>query len=132
MRISAILKEEEKKFFKQEGYDLTADQVSILIVLWEADGITQIELSNKLSKSKSSVTRTLDLMDKKGVITRKNDMNDRRVFRIFLTEYAKEVKDPIFALKKRRILSLYDEVSDNELVLLSEILDKIFTKDGVK
>ncbi len=53
--------------FQNEASDVTIDQWIILCALWEKEGRSQTELSEKTYKDRATVTRMLDLLEKKGL-----------------------------------------------------------------
>ena len=60
---------------------------------YDAEGLSQEELASVLFLDKAVVTRSLTLLEQKGLVRREQDTHDRRVKRIFLTEYAKTQKE---------------------------------------
>ena len=71
--------------------DITQEQYFILIKLWALDGQYQAELADEIFQDNPNITSILDNMEKKKLIVRKPDKNDRRKFRIFLTQKAKDI-----------------------------------------
>lgn len=71
--------------FQDEACDVTIDQWIILCALWEKEGRSQTELSEKTYKDRATVTRMLDLLEKKGLIFRQQSSADRRIYEVFLT-----------------------------------------------
>lgn len=52
----------------------------------DGDGITQVELANRLGLDASSLVRQVDLLEQRGLISRQIDPRDRRLRRILLTQ----------------------------------------------
>jgi DNA-binding MarR family transcriptional regulator len=77
------------RYFKANGFDLTPQHWAILNILWDTDGIAQNVLAKRVTKDNSNITRTLDRMEKKGLIRRRPNPHDRRSFRVFLTKKGK-------------------------------------------
>lgn len=68
-------------------YGLTTAQVGVLALLWNSgDGQTQKELHEKLRIRPASLTNVLDMLVAGGWVIRKQDADDARVKRIYLTE----------------------------------------------
>lgn len=74
-----------KRAFKARGLSLTPEQWGILNILWEGDGLRQVDLAARVGKDAPNLTRIIDLMIKQGLVTRRPDPGDRRSFRIVLT-----------------------------------------------
>ncbi|MCC0706625.1 MarR family transcriptional regulator [Clostridioides sp. ES-S-0190-01] len=122
---SLKVKEDLKKMFKQNGYDITTDHYALLRFLWEQDGISQIDLCEKSCKDKSNTTRILDVMKNKGLIVRKVDVKDRRKFQIFLTDVGRELEEPLNKIADIYATDTFKTISDEELSLFTEALDKL-------
>ncbi len=119
------LKEALRKAFVAKGYDITADQFAVLMPLWEEEGITQIELCQRTCKNKSNLTRILDSMEKRNLITRVVGKQDRRSFQVFLTEEGKCMREPLSAIALQLQSQLFHGISEEESRLIADILDRI-------
>lgn len=64
---------------------ITVDQWVLLKILDERGKISQVELAEVAHRDTASVTRTLDLLQKKDLIQRIDDESDRRKYLISLT-----------------------------------------------
>lgn len=72
-------------------YNICGCHVPYFFFLYNNDGATQEEVSKGLLVNKSTVTRSLQVLESNGFITRKNDECDKRTNHIFLTEQGKEL-----------------------------------------
>ena len=77
---------------------VTVEQWIILQALANKGGQSQLELSKAVYKDQPSVTRILDKLVKKELITRNADDQDRRKFRIFLTAKGEDMVKKILPL----------------------------------
>ena len=73
------------KKFKEIGVDITTEQWVLMDCLYEQDGMSQNELANESFKNAPTVSRIIDLLCKKGITERQRFDNDRRRYKIFLT-----------------------------------------------
>ncbi len=73
------------KKFKEIGVDITTEQWVLMDCLYEQDGLSQNELANESFKNAPTVSRIIDLLCKKGITERQRFDNDRRRYKIFLT-----------------------------------------------
>ena len=110
---------------KSINLDITQEQYFILIKLWAQDGQYQVELADDIFQDNPNITRILDNMEKKKFIKRMADKTDRRKFRIFLTEKAKDIYNTYKtgAPESRRLD--YMDLNDNDFDNLKRILSKI-------
>jgi len=68
-----------------------------LMQLWDQDGQTQTTLHRKIGIEQPTAVRTLDRMERDNFVKRVRCEEDRRVIKIFLTNYAKKLKNDALA-----------------------------------
>ncbi|MBO5652463.1 MAG: MarR family transcriptional regulator [Selenomonas sp.] len=76
-----------------QKFGLTFSEYSMLIRLYDKEGAKQDDLAALLYLDKAVVTRTINLLVKKGFIYREADTVDRRIRHIYLTEYGRQQHD---------------------------------------
>ena len=54
--------------------------------------MSQVELAEMTFKDKPNVTRMLEVLERKQLIFRQPDENDRRAYKVFLTEVGQQLK----------------------------------------
>src|SRR5215475_15675264 len=64
---------------------VTTGQWSALRVLWQHEGLSQVELAQRMMVEKASLTAVLKAMEAEGLIIRRRNTVDRRKVNIFLT-----------------------------------------------
>jgi DNA-binding MarR family transcriptional regulator len=69
-----------------------------LRALYEEDGITQIELGERVGMNRATVTRVVDTMTRAGLVRRARDPDDRRKINIVLTPRAQRLRQPLLRL----------------------------------
>lgn len=79
-------------------YRLTTGQWSALRVLWREEGLSQVELAQRMMVEKASLTSVLKAMEATGLIIRRRNAVDRRKVNIFLTASARRLKGKVFPL----------------------------------
>lgn len=113
------------KGFKENGFNITPEQLTVLIGLRQKNGQYQKELGDKVLKDKPNMTRLLDILEKMKLITRKHDKQDRRKFKIFLTEEGNETIEKLLpiitATKKNLVRNLTEEEISNVINVLNKI-----------
>ncbi|WP_419880692.1 MarR family winged helix-turn-helix transcriptional regulator [Peribacillus sp. B-H-3] len=77
-------------------YEVTPEQWSVLKSLEINDGVTQKELSQKTDKDQATLTRILDILERKLLIERRPNKEDRRSFLIHITEAGKKLKEHLY------------------------------------
>jgi DNA-binding MarR family transcriptional regulator len=117
--------------------DLTAAQYNVLRILRGAgpDGITCTEIGSRMITRDSDITRMLDRLEARGLISRQRQSDDRRVVRAFISDAGllllKELDAPLRKFIKNQMAGL----GENDLKKLVKLLDKIrgnITEQGEK
>jgi DNA-binding MarR family transcriptional regulator len=65
---------------------------SLLIPLYEEDGLRQGELARRARLSKQAMTTMARALERDGLVERRVDSDDRRATRLFLTERARQLR----------------------------------------
>ena len=74
-----------------ERFDVTQAQFGVLAHLSAREGISQQELSEKLFVTKGNVCGLIDRLEKRGLVERRFDPEDRRSNLLFLTEEGRKL-----------------------------------------
>ena len=77
--------------FRENNMSLTYEMHQVMVCLWTKDGMRQQDLADKTLKDKTSLTYLIENLNKRGLVTRMEDKNDRRSKLIFLTDKGKEL-----------------------------------------
>ncbi len=110
------------EFFKEIG--LSASQFEIMRILWQQDHLTLGELSEFCCCAPANITGLVDRLEKKGLLNRTPDPDDRRISRIVLTEAGRKLQEPT-AQVIQKYLSLFEVFQPGELRELVRLL-KLF------
>jgi len=94
----------------------------VLRALWEADGVTQRELANRLGMTQPSTLEILRVMEREGLVRFERDTVDRRKLRIYITEYANTIKTPLLRIATEANSVLLGRLSQAEELLLKVML----------
>lgn len=121
----SIIKRLTKKF-SNSGFDVSYEQWSILVHLYRKDGQTQQELSNIAVKDKAAITRILNVLEKKNLVLRVPDRNDKRSKLVYLTNKAKEFKTELIAIVEELLEEAEQDISSEEINQCKTTLNKIF------
>lgn len=84
-----ILNSRIKKCFfdrlQNNGINITPEQFLVLDILWKEQSLSQQKIADIIQKDKNSVTKIIDSLEKKNLVIRVVDKNDRRINKIELT-----------------------------------------------
>ncbi|AJY74616.1 MarR family winged helix-turn-helix transcriptional regulator [Paenibacillus beijingensis] len=108
-----------------KDYDITPEQWSVLYRIQEMDGCIQKEIAERSGKDKPTTTRILDALEAKGLVRRKIGENDRRSFRITITDKGKELIRQTEPIEKKAVQDAAAGLSDGEIETLLRLLRHI-------
>lgn len=109
----------------ENNLNLTKEQVVVLKILHDQDGINQNELAFLTLRNKSSLTRLLSNMEKNGYITRHHSPIDRRIKHVYLTQLGKNTFQKIRPILKNVMRTIEYGITDQEKEQMITTLKKI-------
>jgi DNA-binding MarR family transcriptional regulator len=71
--------------------DLYPGQEPVLLALAEKEGMTQVQLAQRMGCEPQTINKTLRRMQEAGLVERRNDPEDGRLTRVFLTEHGRSL-----------------------------------------
>ena len=112
--------------FKAQNLNITPEQWAIMSYLHKEDGLYQKQIADFLFKDKPTVTRILDLLEKRNLIIRISDEKDRRKFKIYLTQDGKDTVKLLLPIAQEVQLKIRANLSLEEIETMKSILNKIY------
>jgi len=112
-------------------YKLTFPQFSLLMMLTEYECSTAAELARHASIDTGSVTRMIDRLEAKQIVTRERSETDRRIIHIRLTEQGRLIvkKVPVIAIN---VLNRYlAHFEPGEVDTLKYLLRKLLSAESL-
>ena len=125
LRLARLLKISVNSFIQEVGEDITIMQWYVLFKLYEKDGQSQIELTDKALNDRPNMTRILDGLVKNGYVTRNPYPEDRRKYQIKLTEKGRDATMRILPLLVEHRKCIYAGISYEEFQTFHNILTKM-------
>ncbi|MDR0988001.1 MAG: MarR family transcriptional regulator [Prevotellaceae bacterium] len=125
-KVSASINRKLSRNFRLNGLEITPEQWTVLIYLWERDGVTQQELCNATYKDKPSMTRLIDNMERQHLVVRISDASDRRANRIHLTKEGKKLEPETRRVAEQTLQEALEGVTPQALDVSQEVLRAIF------
>lgn len=108
-----------------EEYDLTPQQFGLLGFLWREDGLSQALLSAKSQIDRTTMGGLIDRLEKEGLVVRRAHPEDRRAYRICLTEKGKELEPVLTPIALRAQETFIEKLDPQEVETLKSLLEKI-------
>ena len=131
LRLSNRLREYYGKQIKDRfsEYTFSPNEISILILLQNNNSITtSTQLRVVLGVSKALVSRSVTSLEQKGLITIKEDSNDKRISHIELTENAIPVLERISIEIEKINQVLFKDIPTKDIQCMIETMNKMNKK----
>jgi len=106
-------------------FGISSGMWHFLRALWEEDGLSQRELSDRVGTSEATTVSALHAMEKRGLALRVPNSEDRRKSNIFLTRPAKDLRDMLLREARAVNRTATEGISASEIESLKTILGKI-------
>lgn len=123
--VSLLLVNRINQNFIKEGFDITADQLKMLVVLWDKDGRTQNELGESIGRFKTSVTKLVDGLEKRKLIQRVQHPTDRRSNLVCLTQLGKNIRKQLLPIIEKTLDQAHKNIDKDKLVEFHIVLSQI-------
>ncbi len=111
---------------------LYTGQEMLLFQLWREEGLTQSELVDTARVDPSTVTKTLQRLEHAGLLERRQDAEDARVSRVYLTEQGRALEASVRQIWDDLETLTVQGLSDVEKALLHRLLDQMQNNLGRK
>ena len=120
----------ENDFFRAiDDLQLSFTQFKLLIALWEHDSELSVKAAgDSLHLSLPAISRAVDGLVQRGLVTRVEDEADRRAKRISATEAGRDLLDRLVRLRAKAIVDLAASLDPAERSALSDALTPVVTR----
>jgi len=115
-RLMHYLETEESR--ELTGLGITPGQINALLILYMHDDLTMGELSAEIYLAESAATRLVDRLVKLNLVKRKGDDRDRRIVRVYLTSYGRQLAGLVFQRRSRRFTNMAEQMTLEERDML--------------
>lgn len=106
-------------------YELTASQMSVLRQLDSEQGCRLTTLSERVMRSKSAITRMIDNLEEKALVSRVGDAEDRRAQRVVLTRAGEKYREKVNQKHLESLDRRFEILSTQEQEQLTMLLNKL-------
>lgn len=126
-RTIKVVKQHYLKVFKEQGLNISTEQWVIIDQLYRENGLSQTDIANGSYKNAPTVSRIIDLLVEKGYVERQRFKNDRRRYKIYLTQAGRELHEKllphVLELREQTWQGLGDDDWENLKRILGVIMD---------
>lgn len=106
-------------------YDIAVEQRATLEIIKFEKDVKQATIAQLLGKDKTTVSRSLNVLEKKGLIVKDEIQNDKRIKVIKLTPKGEEVLEKTQKSMNMFREKLHTSLQTHEILFLFNTLDKI-------
>jgi DNA-binding MarR family transcriptional regulator len=106
---------------------LHAGQEMILMQLYSAEGLTQSQLVESLCVEPPTITKMLQRMEASGMVERRQDAEDARVSRVYLTPNGRALENQVCAVWSQLDDDTVTGLTNMEQTLLRRLLQQVHT-----
>ncbi len=110
---------------RAKAHGLSRSRWQVLWVLSREQGLKQAELADCLDVAPISLARQLDILEKDGLVQRRRDEQDRRCFRIYLTNAAEPALAILHELAQKTRKEALAGFRKAEIVQLQQLLGRM-------
>jgi len=111
-------------------FDVGIGQWAVLLHLWGNDGMTQAQLARRVAIEQPTMVRTIDRMERDGLVARTPDPDDKRASRITLTERGWALRDALVPLAAGVNATATATLTDDEVETLKRLLAKLVAAEA--
>jgi DNA-binding MarR family transcriptional regulator len=111
--------------FKIAPHGITIGMWYFLRALWHEDGLTQRELSNRAGTMEPTTLSAILIMEKKALVRRVRNRDDRRKWHIHLTPKGRALKSKLLPLARERFCTAVSTTSRGEVGQLLKALAEV-------
>jgi len=113
---------------KVKQYNLTVEQRTILLLLFEKESMTQSEICKETSSEASNITMTIKRMAENGFIKKTKHPTDKRTTLIFPTTKAYAIEEKLKKMGEDSLDYLLSEISQEEHDIALKVMKELYKK----
>lgn len=104
---------------------VSAEQLKVLLILNEMDGLNQQELADKVGQDKTGLTRLLGFLEEKHLVARVSDKRDKRNKLIYITNDGRKMRERLLPIVMRLLDRIESNFETQEVQIAKKVLGRI-------
>ena len=121
-RAAFLMRADLVRRFREAGHDITAEEFAILNRVHLDQAPTLKEVAEKTTKDKTTMTRFVDKLVKKGLLRRRPDPEDRRCVRVHLTDRGEVIRHDLLPIAMELLKESVGGIPDDEVAITMKVL----------
>jgi DNA-binding MarR family transcriptional regulator len=98
----------------------------VLRMLWEEDGLTQRQISERVGINGPTVVTAINSMEKAGLVKRMPNREDRRKTNVFLTQRGHHLKDKLWPMAKEVYALAFKSIDRKDIAAMGRFLTQVW------
>ena len=112
--------------FLEKGYNITPEQFLVMDTLWNNGAkMSQQQIADTIIKDKNSVVKLIDGLEKKELVKRVANVDDRRQNLIEVTPLGKEIEENVKETAMNAVGTITEGIGKQELQTFINVLTKM-------
>ena len=128
IRSARMLRRSVGRRFKHADFSLTAEYWGLLNMLIHHEGINQTVLADFMGKDKPNLTRLLDRLEEKGFALRETDPEDRRSYRLHVTDDGRAVVERMRPEIEAHVEDVFAGIGKRDVDTFKKVLQTILRR----
>ncbi|MCF6341330.1 MAG: MarR family transcriptional regulator [Bacteroidales bacterium] len=116
------------KTLQKNGFDMTHEQLVLLMIISREKGINQKELAQNLDRDKTSIARSISKLERNHKVVRIQTAGDKRINNLYLTKEGIQLLNDIRPVVKALRTQLKQGFSPEEIELVVSFMKRLTKK----
>ena len=100
-------------------------QAALLCQLYVHEGLTQSEIGEQLAVQGATITNIVQRMEEAGLVTRRRDLDDNRLVRVYLTDDGRQKERGITEQFLKLQGAVFEGINESDRALLRRLLQQM-------
>lgn len=123
-----MLENQVINLLNESNIGISKQQWLVLNLINTKNGLSQKELAQFVNRDKTSVTRFLNTMIKKGFVEKKISKKDKRISELYITDEGLKIMRKATPIIRKFALSFQEDLTEDEIKNTIKVLGKIQKK----
>jgi DNA-binding MarR family transcriptional regulator len=113
------------RLLSQKSFDLSVEQIMVLFILRDEEGLHLTQLAEKCNRDKTTATRMIEGLEKRNLVVKVPSKTDARRKLIYLTHLAKEKLKELTPFAEEMQSIAFNGLDPSDVKRTQDVLDKI-------
>ena len=119
------VKQSMTEVFRRGGFLLSPEQFLVMDTLWDEGVLTQQQIADITMRDKNSIVKLIDGLEKRKLVRRASNPDDRRQNLIMVTDYSLLIKEKVTSLALEAVTGIIGTISGTSLESFVGVLDRM-------